>query len=152
MASVRLYSGELAQVDAADIDRVEKLTWYKSGKYAVANISKEKGIWKQVSMHRFITNCGNGSQVDHIDGDKLNNTRNNLRICTQTENGKNRLLSKSNKSGFKGVSYDKKSGKWYASIKCNKKSINLGYHEMPEVAHQAYVCAAKKLHGNFASY
>lgn len=152
MASVQLLSGDIATVDDADLEAVARFTWYKNGKYAIANVRVCKGMWKQVSMHRMITGCEPGLQVDHIDGNGLNNSRSNLRFCTNKENGRNRLISKANKSGFKGVSLHKASNKWMASIKHEGKSRNLGYFPTPEQAHEAYKQAAIRLHGEFASY
>lgn len=152
MAVVIIHSGESAIVDDDDFAIISQLKWYRSGKYVVANIKNEIGVRKQISMHRLITNCRHGFYVDHIDGDGLNNQRKNLRVCTPLENAKNRCMSKANRSGYKGVSYCKTTKKWYASIKSNKKSINLGYHESPQSAYEAYKSAAYKLHGEFASY
>ena len=152
MATIQIHSGDHVKVDANDLLIVAKHKWYRSGRYVVANLRISKGVWKQVSMHRFLTGCPTGMQVDHIDGDGLNNSRQNLRICTQSENGKNRRINKTNKSGYKGVSFCNKSSKWYASIKLDGKSKNLGYFTTPEDAHLAYVTAAKTMHGNFASY
>lgn len=65
-------------------------------------------------------------QIDHINGIKTDNRACNLREATSSQNGKNLKLSKANKSGHKGVCFDKQTGKWRATIKVEFKTINLG--------------------------
>lgn len=89
-------------------------------------------------------------QVDHIDGNRLNNIRENLRLASNSQNGKNRRISKLNKSGYKGVY--KVRDKWRVAIKVNYKLIHLGYFNTPEEAHKAYCEAAIKYHGEFARF
>lgn len=90
------------------------------------------------------------SLIDHIDGNGLNNSWSNLRPATRIQNGANSSLSKSNTSGFKGVSFNKRIGKWRASISCGRKQISLGHFETAEDAHAAYLEKAKELFGEFA--
>ena len=78
-------------------------------------------------MHRVITKCPKGKQVDHINGDGLDNRKANLRICTVNENNKNAKMRKDNKSGYKGVSWYPNRHKWRCVIFVNKKQIYLGY-------------------------
>jgi len=68
-------------------------------------------------------------QIDHIDGNGLNNKIDNLRDVTNQENGMNRRISSNNTSGCIGVFFDKKNGKWKIQINANGKQIHLGYHE-----------------------
>lgn len=91
-------------------------------------------------------------QADHINGNGLDNRRENLRLATKSQNNANRRISKNNKSGYKGVSWHKASGKWVAGIKVNGKSINLGGYDTPEQAHKAYCDAAIKYFGEFANF
>ena len=88
--------------------------------------------------------------VDHKNGNSFDNRRSNLRICTNSQNLMNRGAPKNNTSGFKGVSFDKKSKKWGAKIAKNYKQIALGFYEDKKDAAKAYNKAAKKLHGSFA--
>lgn len=85
--------------------------------------------------------------IDHIDRNPLNNDIDNLRECSQSQN----LCNKSSgKSKYKGVFFDKQTGKWRSKIKKNKISYCLGRHSNEKDAAMAYDKAAKKLHGEFA--
>ena len=89
-------------------------------------------------------------QLDHRDGDGLNNRIENLREATHAENQHNRGPYATNKSGFKGVCWHKRSRKWVAAIKVDGRQVHLGYFMDPEAAHSAYRVAAERLHGHFA--
>lgn len=89
--------------------------------------------------------------VDHINGNRLDNRAINLRACTKEENCRNRKRNVGNRSGFKGVSKAPGVRRWQARIQVNKKSINLGMFDTPELAHAAYVAAALQHHGAFAN-
>lgn len=88
--------------------------------------------------------------IDHIDGDKTNNKFNNLRICTHNQNQHNQGIRKSNRSGYKGVSFMKSAGKWQAQICCNSKIKHLGLFMSKEDAARSYDKAALEIHGEFA--
>jgi len=90
------------------------------------------------------------NEVDHIDGNKSNNRLENLRDVTKSQNQQNRLKTKQNSTGFKGVFFHPKSNKWMSKITVNKKQIYLGYFHSALDAHNAYSEAAKKLHGEFS--
>lgn len=89
-------------------------------------------------------------QIDHINGDRLNNRMTNLRESSSAQNMRNQGARKTNKTGFKGVDFDKRAGKFRAQITVNWNKLFLGYHSCPEVAHAAYCEAAEKMHGEFA--
>jgi hypothetical protein len=88
--------------------------------------------------------------IDHVDGNGYNNIFANLRLCTNQQNAFNRIAQTNNKSGFKGVCWQKKKQKWRAEIALNYKKIYLGYFPTAELAHMAYCKAAAELHGDFA--
>ncbi len=91
------------------------------------------------------------TNVDHIDGDTINDKWPNLRECTTSQNAANRrVISALNQSGYKGVSFHCLSGKWHASLKVNGKSCNLGYFDRKENAALAYNFAAYEAFGEFA--
>lgn len=109
----------------------------------------------QVSMHRVILGAQRGQEVDHRDGDGLNNRRTNLRLATRAQNQRNKSATHTNRSGYKGVSLFTTpgmwaTGKWYARIKLNRQTIHLGYFATAEQAARAYDCAARLYHGEFA--
>ena len=88
--------------------------------------------------------------IDHIDGNGQNNDPANLRLATNSENQRNRGATKINACGFKGVYFDKQNEGWRALIRLHGKKRHIGYFATPEEAHDAYVRAADKLHGEFA--
>lgn len=83
--------------------------------------------------------------IDHIDRNKSNNKIHNLRLATRQKNMLNTEKPKSNTSGYKGVGYDKKEGKWRAYIRVNYKSVFLGYSETPEGAYKLRQVAEEKI-------
>jgi len=93
-----------------------------------------------------------GMQIDHINHDTLNNQRENLRICTPSQNNMNKAKRKDNTSGYKGVCWQKEVKKWQAKIKVNQKQIYLGCYDNKELAYEAYIKACKKYHKEFANY
>ena len=99
-----------------------------------------------------ILEAGQGTIVDHINGDIRDNRRANLRFATHSESMCNRGMAKNNRSGFKGVSVDKRKCQWRyrATIKCEGKKYNLGTFATPEEAYEAYKKASQELHGQFA--
>lgn len=89
-------------------------------------------------------------QIDHVDNDGLNNRLSNLREATASENQRNQGARKTNKSGYKGVSWHSRDKAFHAQISVDGKQISLGLHATAEAAHAAYCEAAKKYHGEFA--
>ncbi|MBK8467896.1 MAG: HNH endonuclease [Chloracidobacterium sp.] len=104
---------------------------------------------KPVLLHRLILRSGTGEQVDHINGDKLDNRYCNLRIADQRLNSLNRPLRKDNKTGYRGVTFTSK-GRYRANITSNKKTTWLGSFDTPEQAAHAYNVAALRLNGEHA--
>jgi hypothetical protein len=96
-------------------------------------------------------NCiyGDGIEVDHINGNTLDNRKSNLRLCSHKENGRNRKLNKNNTSGAKGVNWDKHALKWKCEIRINTKKLYLGLFAEIEQAKKAYAEASKKYHGEY---
>lgn len=115
-------------------------------------MNKEKAS-KRIYIHRIIMGVAKGFSIDHIDGNGLNNKKENLRICSHAENMRNRKIAKSNHVGFKGVYFDKRRKgrkKYRARITCDSKVHNIGTFFTPEEAAIAYDKLALKLHGSFA--
>jgi hypothetical protein len=107
---------------------------------------------KPIMMHRLVTNAPHGMVVDHIDGDTLNNTKSNLRICTSTENKRNCKLYKNSSSGHKGVHWYPyhNLNKWQATISVNHKQRTIGIYDTYEEAVNAREEAEKIYYGEFA--
>lgn len=146
---IPLTRGRAAIVDAEDYDKLSKFKWYlttnKSKEYA-AMIQGQK----RLHMHRYIMKPPKGLIIDHIDGNGLNNTKNNLRICTHSQNNYNKPGRKNKTSKYKGVSKIKAYNKWAAFIGHNHKNIYLGEFKDEIAAAKAYDKAAKTHHGQFA--
>ena len=88
-------------------------------------------------------------EIDHINGDRSDDRIENLRLATRQQQQWNIQATASNTSGYKGVSYYKRTGKWRAYIQVNNKQKSLGYFCTKENAYLAYTEAAKQLHGKF---
>jgi hypothetical protein len=153
MTQVKLTRGLVALVDDEDAPRIGAHKWYalkaKNHHYAVRETGKSEGK-RFVYMARVIMNCQPPLQVDHIDGNTLDNRKSNLRICTSAENNWNCGARRRNKSGLKGVTTMGCGGKWRAEIQVSYKRIYLGRFNTPEAAGRAYDEAAMKYHGEFA--
>lgn len=103
MKEIPLTKGKIALVDDTDYDWLIQWKWHAwtaKGKWFA--ISQEKEGHK-MKMHRLIMNAPDGLQVDHRNHNGLDNRRENLRICTNTENSRNRRIRRDNTTGFKGV-------------------------------------------------
>lgn len=139
-----------ALIDIIDIDKCKCISWVIDPRGYV--VGKPEGFKSTAKLHRWILfNQKPGYPIiDHIDGNKLNNKRSNLRECTAAQNSRNARISKNNSSGFKGVSISS-DGKWRARIWRDWKEIFLGNFNSAEDAAVAYDKAAIDLHGEFAS-
>jgi hypothetical protein len=142
---IRLSNGMAAIVDDDDYDFLMQWKWYFNGRYAMRCING-----KTTGMHRLIAGTPAGVEVDHINGNKLDNRRANLRNCTRSENARNCSVRSDNTSGYKGVFWHKQHGKWSARIKLNGKRHHLGDFDTPTEAGAAYDKAAHEMHGEFA--
>lgn len=102
----------------------------------------------QYKAHRIAWSIHFGStpkdQIDHIDGDRINNRISNLREVTNRQNSMSSARGKNNTTGYTGVSLDKRRGKYRSYIKVNGRQIVLGYYDCPEAAHLAYIEAKRK--------
>lgn len=103
-----------------------------------------------VLFHRLVMCAKRGDVVDHANGNKMDNRRENLRICTHAENMRNRKTHTNNKLGVKGVYYLPKKKLFRADIRANGRRYTLGKFKTIEQAKAAYDSAAVALHGEFA--
>ena len=150
MKKIPLTQGKFAEVDNEDYEWLMQWEWSFHNGYAVRNSSTVNGKRHEVFMHREVIRTPKGKYTDHKDLDKLNNQRENLRICTYSENFQNKSITITNKSGYKGVSWHKYTKKWIAQISFSGKRVTLGYFREAEEAALAYDKAAKKNFGEFA--
>ena len=158
MKEIKLTRGCVAFVDNKDYLELNKYNWFAQlgGRtpYAVrasTRLEKKAGFGNAIRMHRQILGLGykDKSCVDHINHNGLDNRRKNIRICTYSQNGMNRLKQqKTATSKFKGTTLTK-SGKWQSSIVINKKPFYLGRYDTELEAANAYAIKAKELFGNF---
>lgn len=100
-------------------------------------------------IYRMMTGEEPPSLIDHINGDPGDNRWRNIRPATEAQNNANRRKQRNNKSGFRGVHWDKESGRWRAAIRVNKRLISLGRFSTKESAHSAYCKASAQLFGDF---
>lgn len=153
---IDLENGEICICDKADSDKVNKYKWkalYRFNKNGGVVVSVATWVPRTyILMHRLIIDVADGEIIDHIDGNPLNNRRENLRIVTHAQNMKNRKRGVNNTSGFKGVSNrnDGSSNPWRAKIHVDGMKIELGSFKTAEMAYAAYCNAAIRLHGEFA--
>jgi hypothetical protein len=156
MKTISLSQGKYAIVDDWWYDRLMDGPKWFAGRaphqntfYAKRHIHKNNKRTTEL-MHRVIAGVESGQEVDHKDGNGLNNLESNLRSSTRVQNGRNRGPQRNNRSGFKGVSWHRQTRKWQVHIKANSKRIYLGLFTDKSDAAIAYDEAALKYHGEFA--
>lgn len=146
-AEVVLYNKNCVEIDKVlidleDIEKVSKHKWHKSySGYAVTSNSKP--------MHRLIIKCPKEKFIDHINHNKLDNRKQNLRICNKQQNAFNMKIPNTNRSGIKGVGFHKHTNKWRARIVVNDKEIYLGIFNTIEEATKARKEAELKYFGEY---
>ena len=140
---------KLVMVDNTDFKYLNQFHWHVDKDDSVSSWLGSKNN-KRTLIGRFIMNTPDNLEIDHIDGNRLNNQRSNLRLATSSQNKMNRGPRKDNKSGYKGVSWHKQRDKWTSRIMANGKYLSLGLFDNIFEAVRAYNLAAKKHHKEFA--
>lgn len=134
--------------DSEDWNKISNITWMKDSSGYVYGVINGQNI----RLHRYIMKVDNEKdEIDHIDGNPLNNIKSNLRVCSKDKNSMNQKISSKNKSGHVGIYFDKNRGKWCATINANKKNIYLGRYDSFSEAVKAREQAEEKYHGEYAT-
>jgi predicted O-linked N-acetylglucosamine transferase (SPINDLY family) len=148
MKKIKLTQGKFALIDNEDFHYLNQFKWHCSYfGYACRKICYSK---KMIWMHREIMKVKSDEYIDHIDCNKLNNCKSNLRIATYSQNHMNSRKRKNTISIYKGVTFDKKRNKWVAQIKLNYKHYTIGYFENEGKAAKAYNVRAYEMFGEYA--
>lgn len=144
------------KISPQDIDLLESRAWFverdKRTEYVVAYARNGKRRQK-LRLHRLIVGAKPGQLVDHINGNGLDNRRENLRLCSFAENARNRQRKANTISRYKGVSLHPSpphGRPWQAQICFNRKAIHIGFFANEKLAARAYDAAAQKHFGEFA--
>jgi hypothetical protein len=149
MKEVSLNNGMVFKVSDEDLEEVSKYKWYWNGNYIRTDVNHEDGR-KRLYLHRLIAKPTDGLFVDHINGDVLNNTRENLRSVTREKNAMNLKKISGTSSKYKGVSWNKAKKKWVSYVNVNKKRVALGYFNCETAAAIEYNKMAKISYGQYA--
>jgi hypothetical protein len=147
MREISLSRGLIAQIDDTDSELVNRYAWFAEdyrGKF------RARATGTKIYMHRLIMgDPPDGHEIDHINGDALDNRRSNLRFCTRSQNAQNRGKRKgTTQSLYKGITRNKKG--WQARITVDGKRISLGLFKNELEAALAYDTKAKELFGEYA--
>jgi len=159
MKQIPLTMGKYALVNDEDYEWLSNLNWYTlptgadSNRAMAATGHVKNGTSTRQLMHRMILErLGeqlDSLDVDHINGDTLDNRRENLRACTHTQNMQNKRKHKATSSQYKGVAR-RKSGRWRAYIRVDGKLLGLGHFDSEIKAAKAYDVAARQRFGEYA--
>jgi hypothetical protein len=138
--------GQFTKVSNADFHRIEHIKWHVAYNGYVHGYDSSTG--RQVLLHRVIMNTPKGMQTDHISGDKKDNRRCNLRICTQYQNKANSKARKGRR--YKGVTWCPLNKRWRSRIRIGTRLYDFGLFSVAEDAARAYDAKAKEEYGEFA--
>jgi len=147
---MKLYIGKkktLIFIDANDFEKISKFGLHLSS-HGYVRATKQ---YKTIYLHRLIMNPPDNMKIDHINGNKLDNRKSNLRICEQKQNCLNKKIGKRNKTGVPGVWWCKERKKWAAQISVNCKTKGLGRYINFNDAVEARKKAEIEFHGEYAA-
>lgn len=155
---IQLTQGQVALVSSHRFEELNAFKWAAwwcpntRTFYAVRHSPRANGKSRTVYMHRQILGleAGDKREGDHVNLATLDNTDENLRVATSSQNKWNRCAPSNNTSGYKGVSWSKTCSKWRAYISVHAKQTHLGLFPTAEEARDAYLSAVKRFHGEFS--
>ena len=145
------YGNKVALIDDGDFERFSITSVYLlycrciDGFY----VRVSGGINRGKLLHRLIVNAPNGAQVDHVNRDTLDNRKDNLRICSQSDNLRNQPMRERNLSGFKGVDFCSKTKKFRVQIQVDGRKVHGGYFGDIRAAAIKYNELSSIYHGEF---
>ena len=149
MKQIKLTQGVVARIDDDDYEKFGAFNWHNHEGYGARMVGGRKNR-KMLRLHREIMQAPADMEVDHIDGDRTNCQKSNMRLVPRWLNRLNLPLYKNSKSGYKGVTWHGQTPKWVASIRFRGKQIHIGLFENKHDAAIAYNACAMKLFGEFA--
>jgi hypothetical protein len=146
------YEGQVVLVDDDIFDELNIRSWQLNNSGYPSRTERVNGRAYILFMHHVIMPKIEGLQIDHINRNKLDNRRENLRYVTNEQQLANKGSHKDSLSKYKGVYYNHKNkySKWMASISIDGKSVCLGSYDSEVVAAKAYNIASKNIHGDYA--
>ena len=146
--------GYKATVDEFDAERVLRVNW-RAARHRNTVYACRRGLGDSepgtVYLHRFVLDAPRGLSVDHINGMGLDNRRANLRLATQSQNSANSVRHRDGRSRFKGIYFDRDTGRWRAEIAFAGRKLRLGRFARDTDAALAYDAKARELFGEFAA-
>ena len=125
---------DYALISKSDLDVVKQIYWRKT-EYGYAR-GKNPITRKDIFLHKYITQTSKETVIDHINRNKLDCRRENMRIADSQINSLNRNAPRNSTTGYKGVTFDYRTGKFRAYVKIDRKQINLGLFDTAELAYQ----------------
>jgi hypothetical protein len=149
MKKIKLTKGYETIVDDEDYEFLNRFSWYYAHGYAVRTIY-DSGKPYQLRMHRLLIEIPKGLDTDHINRNRLDNRKRNLRPATRSQNVSNNFVLKQNKSGYKGVSWKVKNNKWCVQIRVQNKVFHIGLFNDKKEAGLAYNEIARFFLGKYA--
>ena len=150
-STIKLPKGISTIVDVGDFEFLSQWKWHLTGGYVSRTATIKGNLKRQIYLHRVINQTMLGFDTDHINGNKLDNRRHNLRTATRSQNlAHSKLIRSHNASGYRGVVWDKRNLSWVAQITFKGKSFFLGNYDDIKDAAKEYNLIAKKLFGEFA--
>ena len=149
MKKLKLTNGKYTLIDSEVHKSISAFSWNCSRNGYACRTAKIGNKWTRVYMHRELARTPKGMSTDHINGNRLDNRKKNLRVCTHSENCKNRGNRIDNKTGYKGV-FPYGNGRFRVKIKLDGKMLHVGLYDTADEAARAYNRKAKELFGKYA--